>query len=267
MRKIQQFGRRTFLMGMGKGSFALLTEMTFGFGRRGLAVALGGSGLATACTQPQLLQPTTGTSGSMVEASPEEAAAQWTQVSLGFVNAYVLIRGNEAAIVDSGTPGSLGQFADVITSAGLEWSNLNHLILTHHHGDHVGSVDEIMGVAASATLHAGEDDIPSIIAASPIQALSDGDEIFGMQVVATPGHTPGHISLFDPIGSLMIAGDAIVNSEDFFGASEQYSLDMALANESIKKLSSFEYETMVFGHGTTIESGASGVVAEAAAKL
>lgn len=267
MRKIKQFGRRTFLMGMGKGSVALMSEVTFGLGRRGLAVALGGSGLATAACSPQLLQPTTESGGSVDEVSSEEALMNWTQVSLGFVNAYMLVRGNEAAIVDSGTPGNLAKFTQVMTAAGLDWSNLNHLILTHHHGDHVGSAGEIMGVAESATLHAGEADIPSILIDTPIQALNDGDEVFGMQVVATPGHTPGHISLFDPIGSLMIAGDSIVNSGDVFGASEQYSLDMDMANESIKKMATYDFETMVFGHGATIETGASGVLGEAAAKL
>ena len=116
MRKIKQLGRRTFLMTAGKGSFALLSEMTFGFGRRGLAVAMGGTGLATAACQPQLLQQQ---AAMPTDAAPEEMAASYAQVFMEFVSAYVLIRGPEVAIVDTGTPGNNDKFADVITSAGL----------------------------------------------------------------------------------------------------------------------------------------------------
>lgn len=265
MRKIKQFGRRTFLMSVGKGSFALLSEMTFGFGRRGLAVALGGSGLATAACQPQLLQVP---AAAPTAAAPEEAAESYLRVFMDFVSAYVLVRNSEIAIVDTGTPGNAGKFADVIQSAGLGWSDVNHVILTHHHGDHVGGLAEILDAATAATVYAGEADIAEIEAPQTIQPVLDGDEVFGMQIIGTPGHTAGHVSVYDPAASLMVAGDAMVNGENGLeGASPRFTADMAMASESIKKLATFTFETLVFGHGEPIDSGASEAVAELAATL
>lgn len=264
MRKVQQLGRRTFLMSVGRSSFALLSEMTFGFGRRGLAVALGGSGLATAC-QPQLLQPQAAVPTAV---APEEAAASYMRVFMDFVSAYVLVRESEIAIVDTGTPGNTAKFADVIQSAGLGWDDVNHVILTHHHGDHVGGLNEILGAAAAATVYAGEADISEIQASQTIQPVLDGDEVFGMRIIGTPGHTAGHISVYDPVGSLLVAGDAMVNGEDgLAGASERFTADMAMANESIKKMATLTFETLLVGHGEPIETGASEQVAALAATL
>lgn len=262
MRKIKELSRRTFLMQAGRGSFALLSEMTFGFGRRGLAIALGGSGLAAAACQPQALP-----SVSTDNMEPEEAALTYAQVFMGFVSAYVLIRGSEVAIVDTGTPGNVAQFTGVIQSAGASWSDVNHVILTHHHGDHVGGLGGIVAEASSATVYAGEADIANIESAQPIQGLLDGDEVFGMQVIGTPGHTPGHISVYDPVGSLLVAGDAMINVEGLSGPSQQYSADMPTAVASVKKLAQYDYETLLLGHGQVIEAGASTAVAEMAATL
>jgi glyoxylase-like metal-dependent hydrolase (beta-lactamase superfamily II) len=264
MRKVEQLGRRTFLMSAGKASFALLSEVTFGFGRRGLAVALGGTGLAAAACQPQILQPQA--APTLVE--PEEAAADYARVFMDFVSAYVLVRGSEIAIVDTGTPGNTEKFADVIQAAGLGWSDVNHVILTHNHGDHVGGLNEIMGAATAATIYAGAADIASIQAPQTIQPVLDGDEVFGMQIIGTPGHTAGHISVFDPFGSLLVAGDALIGGENGVeGASARFTADMEMANESIRKLAALSYETLVFGHGEPIEGGASDAVAALAATL
>ena len=40
------------------------------------------------------------------------------------------------------------------------------------------------------------------------QPLEDGDEVFGLQIVATPGHTAGHVATFDPDSGVLVAGDA-----------------------------------------------------------
>ena len=200
--------------------------------------------------------------------SREEAVAGYLRVFMEFVSAYVLVRGTEIAIVDTGTPGNLGRFADVIQSAGLGWSDVNHVILTHHHGDHVGWTDRDFGAATAATVYAGELDIPQIVAPQPLQSVLDGDEVFGMQIIGTPGHTPGHISVYDPVGSLLVAGDALNTGENGVeGANPRFTADMAAANASIRKLATLSYESLVVGHGDPIETGASEAVAALADTL
>lgn len=264
MRKVAQLGRRSFLLHGGRGMFALWSEATFGLGRRGLAIALGGSGLATACTQPLIVAPqATAQSTAVAQLDP----VQYQQVIAQFVNAYVLIRGNEVALVDTGLPGTGAQFADVLTAAGLDWNAVRHLIITHYHDDHVGAMREVMEAATGATIYAGAEDIPQIATTQTIQAVADGDEVFGLQVIATPGHTLGHISVLDPIGSLFVAGDALTNMGALAGSPPQYTADTALANETVKKIATFTFEKALFGHGEPIETGASDAVAELAETL
>lgn len=271
MKKVHRLGRRSFLMNTGRGMVGLWSELSFGLGSKMFAIALGGSGLATACTQP-LIQPNgtipTGTATSAAMNVVEMDPVEYVRVIADFVNAYVLIRGNEVALVDTGIPGTGEQFASVLSDAGLGWDAVNHLILTHYHGDHVGAMSEVMEAATNATIYAGEADIPEIETAHTIQSVAQGDEIFGLQIIETPGHTPGHISVLDPVGLLFVAGDALTNAEGTLaGSNPQFTADMALANESIRKIAGLNFETAVFGHGEPIEEGASAAVAELAATL
>jgi len=269
MRKVAQLGRRSFLLNAGRGMFALWSEVTYGLGRRGIAIALGGSGLVSACTQPLIVAPqATGQATPAASTAADLDPVEYQRVIAQFVNAYVLIRGNEAALVDTGLPGTGAQFAEVLQSAGLDWNAVNHLIITHYHNDHVGAMSEVMDAATGATIYAGAEDIPQIQTPHTIQAVADGDEVFGLQIIATPGHTLGHISVLDPVGSLFVAGDALTNNENTLAVSPaQFTTDMALAEESVKKIATFTFETAVFGHGEPIESGASAAVAELAQSL
>src|SRR5262245_10746922 len=119
MRKGQQIGRRTWLAQVAVGSFAVWSELNFGLGRRGWGVAIGGRDLATGIAHAQSLGP-----------------AETLRVNLGFVNAYVVIRGKEAAVVDTGTPNNASKIADVVRTAGLGWDAVHHVIVTHYHPDH-----------------------------------------------------------------------------------------------------------------------------------
>lgn len=261
MRKVKQIGRRSFLLNAGRGTFALWSEVSFGLGRGALAVALGGSGLATACTQPLLLTPEPTTLSDLEPVT-------YSRIIADFVNAYVLIRGDEVALVDTGIPGTGAQFATVLQEAGLGWDAVQHLLLTHYHGDHVGAMGEVMAEATGATVYAGAEDIPEIETEHNIQDVADGDEVFGLQIIATPGHTPGHISVLDPVGSLFVAGDALTNQDgNLAGPSPQFTADMAVANESVRKIATFDFGTALFGHGEPIESGASEAIAELAETL
>jgi glyoxylase-like metal-dependent hydrolase (beta-lactamase superfamily II) len=187
---------------------------------------------------------------------------------LGFVNAYVLVRGKEAAVVDTGTPNNAPKIADVVRTAGLSWDAVHHVILTHYHPDHIGSVGEVLAAAAKATAYAGAADIPQIKSPRPLKAVGDNDEVFGLRVIATPGHTPGHVCVFDPSGSLLILGDAMNNIESKLGGpNPQYTADMAQAHQSVKKLAKLKFERAVFGHGEPIDRGAAHAIAKLAATL
>jgi glyoxylase-like metal-dependent hydrolase (beta-lactamase superfamily II) len=251
MGKAQQISRRTWLAQVALGGFAVWSELNFGLGRRGWGVAIGGRDLAISVAHAQGLGP-----------------AEALRVNMGFVNGYVLIRGKEAAIVDTGTSGNASKFADVVRTAGLGWDAVHHVILTHYHPDHIGSVGEVLAAAPKATAYAGAADIPQIKSPRPIKAVADNDEVFGLRMIATPGHTPGHVCVFDPAGSLLILGDAMSNiGSKLGGPNPQYTTDMAQAHQSMKKLARLTFERAFFGHGEPIEKGASQAIAKLAGTL
>ena len=251
MEKVQQISRRTWLARIALGSFAVWTELNFCFGCRGWGVAIGDRDLALGLAHAQSLGPT-----------------EALRVNLGFVNAYVLIRGKEAAVVDTGTPNNASKIADVVRTGGLGWDAVHHVILTHYHPDHIGSPGEVLGAAAKATAYAGAADIPQIESPRPIKAVGDNDEVFGLRVIATPGHTPGHICVFDPAGSLLILGDAMNNIDnELTGPNPKYTADMAQANQSVKKLAKLKFERAIFGHGEPIDKGAWQAITKLAAAL
>ncbi|MGH9005576.1 MAG: MBL fold metallo-hydrolase, partial [Acidimicrobiia bacterium] len=93
-------------------------------------------------------------------------------------------------------------------------------------------------------------------------------EIFGLQIVATPGHTPGHICVFDPDTRLLVTGDGVVGKpEGVAGPSPQYTEDMTAAHASVKKLAGLDFDTLLFGHGEPIEGGARAALESFAATL
>lgn len=253
MRRVRQIGRRAWLAQMAKGTFVVWAEMTFGLGRKGLSIAFGDRRLAASLAQAQ---------------AETRAPVEVTRVPTEFVNSYVLVRGKEVAIVDTGLPGNGRKFSQAIETAGLGWDAVGHVILTHYHRDHVGSMGEVLTAAPKATVYAGAADISQIESPRPIEAVGDEAEVFGLEIVATPGHTPGHIAVYDPVGALMVLGDAMVNvGGNLTGPNPQYTSDMARARQSVAKLSKFEFDQAFFGHGEPITQGASAAVAKVASAL
>jgi glyoxylase-like metal-dependent hydrolase (beta-lactamase superfamily II) len=186
----------------------------------------------------------------------------------GFVSSYVVIRGSEAAIVDTGVGGSAQRIGEVVQEAGIGWDAVRHLIVTHHHGDHAGSVDALLGMATSATIWAGGPDIPRITSPREITPAEDGAEIFGLRVIATPGHTLGHISIYDEPASTFISGDAVNTVGGTLRVSPpQNTADMTQAVESVKKIAALGFERALFMHGDPIESGAAAEISKLAVGL
>jgi glyoxylase-like metal-dependent hydrolase (beta-lactamase superfamily II) len=251
MQQLQQIGRRAWLARMMSGTFVVWAEVTFGLGRKGLSIALGDARLAASVAQAQRRDP-----------------VKAVRIITEFVNSYVLVRGQEIAIVDTGLPNNGDKFGEVIKTAGLGWDAVGHVILTHYHRDHIGSMGEVLTAAPKAMVYAGAADVPQIPSPRPIKAVGDGDDVFGLQIIATPGHTPGHICVFDPVGSLLVLGDAMVNvNHTLTGANPQYTADMTQANQSVKKLAALSFDKAVFGHGEPIEKEASAAVAKVASSL
>lgn len=189
---------------------------------------------------------------------------------MAIVSAYILYRGGEAALVDTGQSGSAPDIEAALGGAGLGWDAVSHVILTHKHPDHVGSLGDVMALAPEATIHVGPGDAAAIgqLPSGTAQPAEDGAGIFDLRVIATPGHTPGHIAVLDTSAGILVAGDSMNRSGGTLTtANPAFTEDTALANASVEKLAGFDFEVVLFGHGDPILSGGSGEVAALAASL
>jgi glyoxylase-like metal-dependent hydrolase (beta-lactamase superfamily II) len=252
-------GRRWLLTQTGRGVVAVAV----------LSVAAcsdpGDSGGSASESTPGSEEP----SETPTESEPATASGElaWSRVNLGFVSAYVLVRGREAAVVDTGVGGSLDAIVDVLDEAGPGVSGVRHVVLTHKHPDHAGSVGEVLAAATQATGYVGEADLSEVDAPQRLTPLKDGDEVFGLQMIGTPGHTAGHVAVFDADTGVLVAGDALTNMGGLTGSNPQFTEDEQAAAASVQKLARLAPTTILVGHGEPVVAGASAALRELAGSL
>jgi glyoxylase-like metal-dependent hydrolase (beta-lactamase superfamily II) len=193
-------------------------------------------------------------------------------------------------LVDCGFIGSLPLFEKELQKLGLSIGHLTGLVLTHHDHDHMGSAAEIKRINPKIKVYSSAAEAPYITAAKkplrlkqaeelqkmlppeqqsfgkafcdllrrvePVSVdyyLNDGDLMDwcgGCRIIATPGHTPGHISLYFEKESVIITGDAIAleNGKPVV-ANPQFTLDLINAQNDIDKLLSLNAKVYYCYHG------------------
>lgn len=213
-------------------------------------------------SQPSQPAPTT------TVAQPESTALPtgWFQVDRSYVSAYLLLRGKEVAIVDTGTPGSGAAIEDGLKAAGTGFAAVKHVILTHYHDDHIGGLEAIEP-KVKATLYAGLLDYGNIISDQELKPVKQGDEVFGLQIIDTPGHTRGHISIFEPNTGTLVAGDALRTQNGLEGSDPKFTTDPTSAAKSVKKLAGLDVKAILPGHGEPLVTGAKEALQKLAASL
>ncbi|MCJ8010913.1 MBL fold metallo-hydrolase [Paenibacillus sp. KQZ6P-2] len=104
---------------------------------------------------------------------------------------------------------------------------------------------------------------------SPVNRVIQDGEVLplcgGIEVIATPGHTPGHISLYHIPSKTLIAADALrVVDGRLYGPSPEQTLNMPQAMESVKKLASYEVQSVICYHGGLFQDNVSQALQELA---
>ena len=218
--------RRAFLADLGWGGVAVALVSLVGCApsqASGTPVAAtdtaAGSGVAPprarttravgASVAPPSSTPAASASGATASGDPAGALG-WERVNLGFVSAYVLVRGGEAAIVDTGVAGSEGAIEDgprrrsACLGRGRPRRRDPQAPGPRRQCWRPCSIERPGRPATSVPATS-----PRISAPRPLTALRDGERVFGLQVVETPGHTAGHISVLDEVAGVLVAGDAL----------------------------------------------------------
>jgi glyoxylase-like metal-dependent hydrolase (beta-lactamase superfamily II) len=194
-----------------------------------------------------------------------------------FVNAYLVREPDGFTLVDT----TLGGAADdLIAAARAQDGEIVRIALTHGHGDHAGSLDALKaklgdGVQVllgdlDARIHAGETVVDGKLRGSwpkvetrPDTRLVGGERVGSLEVVSTPGHTPGHMSFIDTRDRSLIAGDAFTS----YGRAEvpnrllqpfplatMGTQDREQVVESARTLRRLEPAILLTGHGPAVRA-------------
>lgn len=230
-----------------------------GAGRAVLGVAL--TGAVAGCSTDGVDD----SAGGAEEADGPPAPLQWERAAMGFVSAYVLVRDGEAAVFDTGTGDDIGPIAAALEAAGVGWGDVGHVLVSHRHGDHLGGVDAVLAEAPDATAYAAAPDLDALRDRVPgAVEVMDGDRVLGLRVVATPGHTPGHVSAYAEDAGVLLTGDALVNAvrvggtsgEGVEGSPPDFTDDADAAVASVRLLADLGATTLLFGHGEPLTADA-----------
>lgn len=263
MAEFIRIDRRIFLARLGKGALALAVLGACADDNPAATTGATATSPATSAGNATTMPIEVGATSP-----PPMAPLEFIRVPLGFVSAYLVVRGSEAAIVDTGVAGSESAIETALGEIGLGWEAVGHVALTHHHPDHVGSLSAVMEAANQAVGYIGQGDFDNVSSPRELRAVVEGAEFFGMEVIETPGHTAGHISLLDPVTSVFIAGDALNGGNGSVeGPNPQFSENHEQALATVAKIAGYTFDMLYFGHGDPVGGGASGLVGELAESL
>jgi glyoxylase-like metal-dependent hydrolase (beta-lactamase superfamily II) len=198
---------------------------------------------------------------------------------LGFVNAYLVTEDDGYTLIDTLLPRSAKKILDTAARTGRP---IRRIILTHAHGDHIGSLDALAValprveviisardarlLAKDRTLDPGEPSgrlrgsYPGARTA-PTRTVVGGERVGSLEVIASPGHTPGHIALLDTRDRTLICGDAF-STLGGLETSAHYNWrfplptfatwDRPLALASARALRALEPSRLFAGHGKVL---------------
>ena len=212
------------------------------------------------------------------------------QIALGMVNAFLIESDDGLALIDTGYPGNGAKILEAVGSLGKAPKDLRHILVTHCHPDHAGSLAELVRqTGATVWMHPTDAEMVrsgrclrpvktapgfmnaiigrmirwtashEIEPAEVAREVTDGESIpvgGGLRAIHVPGHCAGQLAFLWPKhGGVLIAADVAANIFGL-GLSPVYE-DLDEGRRSLAKLSTLDFQAAVFGHGGPILKGAS----------
>ena len=197
-------------------------------------------------------------------------------------NSFLVREDDGLTVVDTNMGGNAPAIVSAAASLGLP---ITRIVLTHSHMDHVGSLDALHALVPEAEVLVSEREARFLkgermlepaeqkpgaelrggyttCETVPTRLLHDGDTVGSLQVVASPGHTPGHVALFDPRDGTLIAGDAFQTQAGVAVAGQVRPLfplpafatyHGPTALESARRLVALKPTRLAVGHGKVLE--------------
>ncbi len=162
------------------------------------------------------------------------------------VRCFLVPHPTGVTLVDTGLDHCVPLVTGALTTIGADWTDVTDVVLTHHHPDHTGGLTEVIALAPGAAVWANTHD--TFPAAT--NAAEDGQMIRGLRVIATPGHTAGHLSLLSEQDDLLLIGDlAGTQNDHLVRAPAPFTADPAEAERSLLKASLLDFTRLYPSHG------------------
>ncbi len=201
-------------------------------------------------------------------------------------NPYLIVDPDGLTLIDTGLPGSQRKILRYLAARGHRPEALRRIIITHADTDHVGGLAALKQ-ATGARVYASAIEAEAIRRGEPSrqirsprlsrrllraitrllfrpapveveEILSEGQVLpvlNGLQVLETPGHTPGHISLYSASAGVLFTGDSIVSRDGgLVGSLPALTWDAAKAKESVRKQAALGARVVCSGHGPVISN-------------
>lgn len=183
-----------------------------------------------------------------------------------------LVLGDEPILIDTSFPGRTRAILTEIERLGLRPTDIAHILLTHQDGDHIGNAHALQQ-ATGAQVWASQEDLPyildqrrasgfrgvlqMIIRTKPPQVnqmYTPGQKIGNIEVIPTPGHTPGHVSFL--YGDTLFSGDLVTSSRNQLRAAPALlTWDKAVLKRSLFAVSKREFTWVCPAHGEPVQRG------------
>ena len=219
------------------------------------------------------------------------AAGVWRipLVPFDLLNAF-LLQGDDGSLtlVDAGTKRAPQTVLAALAALGRAPGDVTHLLLSHAHNDHAGGARALQQATGGRVLthereavYLREGRMPTpdrstrggrVLARTsgggfaPLDAdetFADGDVLpvaGGVQVVHTPGHTPGHCSFLHHGSGVLLTGDALFNVRGLRWSIKTPCTDIALSRTSALRLGELDFAVAGFAHGSHVSTGAPAAV-------
>ena len=201
----------------------------------------------------------------------------------GIVNCFLVAEDDGLTVIDTMLPRSKRK---ILAAAEAQGAPIVRILLTHAHGDHVGSLDELHAalpeaeviisardarlLAKDMSLDPGEPDdklrgsYPGT-ETKPTTVITAGDRVGSLEAIAAPGHTPGHLAFLDTRDGTLYCGDAYstlggvatpLKPPFFFPLVRMATWHRPTALESARALRALDPKRLAPGHGKVVEDPA-----------
>lgn len=212
------------------------------------------------------------------------------------VHPVLIKEGKELILFDAGYPNQLNQIESELNRLEFSINDLTKVFISHHDHDHIGSlkslkmknpsIEVISSKIEKSFIDGSEKSLRLVQAEKYNQTLAEEErevgESFvkyletintvnvditvkendyiasGIRVISTPGHTPGHLSLFLEEESVLLVGDALAYENNQLSiANPEFTLDIDECINSIRKIKKMEIKKLICYHGGLVESNIS----------